>query len=79
MQTHSDSVQIYPSIVYSIRHIYQHEGLRGFYRGLGAGVTQVTPLMYVRYLPPSIAANIRSQGYFLRHLRRCFPKYPPNA
>ncbi|KAF8540920.1 mitochondrial thiamine pyrophosphate carrier 1 [Trichophaea hybrida] len=37
--------KIYPSIVYSIRHIYQHEGLRGFYRGLGAGVTQVTPLM----------------------------------
>jgi solute carrier family 25 thiamine pyrophosphate transporter 19 len=36
--------RVYPSIMYSLRHIWKHEGVKGFYRGVGAGVVQVTPL-----------------------------------
>ncbi|KAI5819179.1 mitochondrial thiamine pyrophosphate carrier 1 [Pyronema omphalodes] len=36
--------KVYPSIMYSLKHIWKHEGVKGFYRGVGAGVVQVTPL-----------------------------------
>lgn len=37
--------RVYPSIVASVRHIAEHEGPRGFFRGLGAGVSQIVPYM----------------------------------
>jgi solute carrier family 25 thiamine pyrophosphate transporter 19 len=37
--------RVYPSLLASIRHIAKHEGPRGFFRGLGAGVSQIVPYM----------------------------------
>lgn len=37
--------RVYPSILSSIRHIAEHEGPAGFFRGLGAGVSQIVPYM----------------------------------
>ena len=37
--------RVYTSIAASIRHIAQHEGPTGFFRGLGAGVSQIVPYM----------------------------------
>ncbi|ORY08182.1 mitochondrial deoxynucleotide carrier [Clohesyomyces aquaticus] len=37
--------RIYPSLAASIRHIAEHEGPAGFFRGLGAGVSQIVPYM----------------------------------
>jgi solute carrier family 25 (mitochondrial thiamine pyrophosphate transporter), member 19 len=37
--------RVYTSIIASIRHIAQHEGPSGFFRGLGAGVSQIVPYM----------------------------------
>lgn len=37
--------RVYTSLVASIRHIAQHEGPKGFFRGLGAGVSQIVPYM----------------------------------
>ncbi|KAF2270509.1 mitochondrial carrier [Lojkania enalia] len=37
--------RVYASIVSSIRHIAEHEGPAGFFRGLGAGVSQIVPYM----------------------------------
>jgi solute carrier family 25 thiamine pyrophosphate transporter 19 len=37
--------RVYTSILESIRHIAQHEGPTGFFRGLGAGVSQIVPYM----------------------------------
>jgi solute carrier family 25 (mitochondrial thiamine pyrophosphate transporter), member 19 len=37
--------RVYHSIVASIRHIAEHEGPTGFFRGLGAGVNQIVPYM----------------------------------
>jgi solute carrier family 25 thiamine pyrophosphate transporter 19 len=37
--------RIYTSLMASVRDIRRHEGLAGFYRGLGAGVSQVVPYM----------------------------------
>jgi solute carrier family 25 thiamine pyrophosphate transporter 19 len=37
--------RVYASIVASVRHIYEHEGPTGFFRGLGAGLTQIVPYM----------------------------------
>ena len=37
--------RVYTSIVASIKHIAQHEGPTGFFRGLGAGVSQIVPYM----------------------------------
>jgi solute carrier family 25 thiamine pyrophosphate transporter 19 len=37
--------RVYPSIIASLRHIYKHEGPTGFFRGLGAGVSQIVPYM----------------------------------
>ncbi|KAF2467478.1 mitochondrial thiamine pyrophosphate carrier 1 [Lindgomyces ingoldianus] len=37
--------RVYPSIAASVRHIAEHEGPGGFFRGLGAGVSQIVPYM----------------------------------
>jgi solute carrier family 25 thiamine pyrophosphate transporter 19 len=37
--------RVYTSIFASVRSIAQHEGPRGFFRGLGAGVSQIVPYM----------------------------------
>lgn len=37
--------RVYNSIIASIRHIAEHEGPTGFFRGLGAGVSQIVPYM----------------------------------
>jgi solute carrier family 25 thiamine pyrophosphate transporter 19 len=37
--------RVYPSILASLRHIARHEGPAGFFRGLGAGVSQIVPYM----------------------------------
>ncbi|KAF1969872.1 mitochondrial deoxynucleotide carrier [Bimuria novae-zelandiae CBS 107.79] len=37
--------RVYTSIVASLRHIAEHEGPTGFFRGLGAGVSQIVPYM----------------------------------
>lgn len=37
--------RVYTSILASIRSIAQHEGPTGFFRGLGAGVSQIVPYM----------------------------------
>ena len=37
--------RVYKSILDSVRHIAQHEGPTGFFRGLGAGVSQIVPYM----------------------------------
>ncbi|KAI9681173.1 MAG: mitochondrial thiamine pyrophosphate transporter [Caeruleum heppii] len=37
--------KIYNSLRASIRDIYRHEGARGFFQGLGAGVGQIVPYM----------------------------------
>ncbi|KAF2730210.1 mitochondrial thiamine pyrophosphate carrier 1 [Polyplosphaeria fusca] len=37
--------RVYASILASVRHIAEHEGPSGFFRGLGAGVSQIVPYM----------------------------------
>lgn len=37
--------RVYSSILSSIRHIAENEGPKGFFRGLGAGVSQIIPYM----------------------------------
>ncbi|KNG46519.1 mitochondrial deoxynucleotide carrier [Stemphylium lycopersici] len=37
--------RVYISIIASVKHIAQHEGPKGFFRGLGAGVSQIVPYM----------------------------------
>jgi solute carrier family 25 thiamine pyrophosphate transporter 19 len=37
--------RVYTSLISSIKHIAQHEGPTGFFRGLGAGVSQIVPYM----------------------------------
>ncbi|KAF1946322.1 mitochondrial deoxynucleotide carrier [Clathrospora elynae] len=37
--------RVYTSILASVKHIAQHEGPTGFFRGLGAGVSQIVPYM----------------------------------
>ncbi|KAI9824268.1 MAG: mitochondrial thiamine pyrophosphate transporter [Thelocarpon impressellum] len=37
--------KVYSSLLGSIRDIYRHEGLRGYFQGLGAGVGQIVPYM----------------------------------
>ncbi|KAJ4287200.1 mitochondrial thiamine pyrophosphate transporter [Kalmusia sp. IMI 367209] len=37
--------RVYSSLAASIRHIVEHEGPTGFFRGLGAGVSQIVPYM----------------------------------
>ncbi|KAF2682826.1 mitochondrial deoxynucleotide carrier [Lentithecium fluviatile CBS 122367] len=37
--------RVYASIFASVRHIAEHEGPSGFFRGLGAGVSQIVPYM----------------------------------
>ncbi|KAF1840436.1 mitochondrial deoxynucleotide carrier [Cucurbitaria berberidis CBS 394.84] len=37
--------RVYPSLIASLKHIAQHEGPTGFFRGLGAGVSQIVPYM----------------------------------
>ncbi|KAJ4372513.1 mitochondrial thiamine pyrophosphate transporter [Neocucurbitaria cava] len=37
--------RVYTSIIASVKHIAQHEGPKGFFRGLGAGVSQIVPYM----------------------------------
>ncbi|KAF2132518.1 mitochondrial thiamine pyrophosphate carrier 1 [Dothidotthia symphoricarpi CBS 119687] len=37
--------RVYPSIRACVAHIAQHEGAGGFFRGLGAGVSQIVPYM----------------------------------
>ncbi|KAF2009825.1 mitochondrial deoxynucleotide carrier [Aaosphaeria arxii CBS 175.79] len=37
--------RVYASILASVRHIAAHEGPKGFFRGLGAGVSQIVPYM----------------------------------
>lgn len=37
--------RVYASIIMSVRHIAEHEGPTGFFRGLGAGVSQIVPYM----------------------------------
>ena len=49
------SKRVYESIVHSVRHIYEHEGTQGYYRGLGAALVQIVPYMY----PPFACAVYR--------------------
>ncbi|KAI9798856.1 MAG: mitochondrial thiamine pyrophosphate transporter [Piccolia ochrophora] len=37
--------KVYASLLASVRDIYRHEGGRGFFQGLGAGVGQIVPYM----------------------------------
>ncbi|KAI8939899.1 mitochondrial thiamine pyrophosphate transporter [Plenodomus lindquistii] len=37
--------RVYTSILSSVKHIARHEGPQGFFRGLGAGVSQIVPYM----------------------------------
>jgi solute carrier family 25 thiamine pyrophosphate transporter 19 len=37
--------RVYASILASLKHIARHEGPTGFFRGLGAGVSQIVPYM----------------------------------
>lgn len=37
--------RVYTSILASVKHIAHHEGPRGFFRGLGAGISQIVPYM----------------------------------
>lgn len=37
--------RVYTSLVASVKHIAQHEGPTGFFRGLGAAVSQIVPYM----------------------------------
>jgi solute carrier family 25 thiamine pyrophosphate transporter 19 len=37
--------RLYRSLTQSLQHIHSHEGLRGFYRGLGASLLQIGPYM----------------------------------
>ncbi|KAI9840957.1 MAG: mitochondrial thiamine pyrophosphate transporter [Sclerophora amabilis] len=37
--------RIYTSLLASLRDIYRYEGLRGYFKGLGAGVGQIVPYM----------------------------------
>lgn len=37
--------RVYSSILSSLKHISQHEGPKGFFRGLGAGISQIVPYM----------------------------------
>ncbi|KAI9757985.1 MAG: mitochondrial thiamine pyrophosphate transporter [Chaenotheca gracillima] len=37
--------KVYTSLLGSVRDIYRHEGARGYFQGLSAGVTQVIPYM----------------------------------
>lgn len=37
--------RVYTSLVASVRHIAEHEGPSGFFRGLGAGISQIVPYM----------------------------------
>lgn len=55
--------RVYASILSSIRHIAEHEGPTGFFRGLGAGVSQIVPYMglfFASYegLKPALASSI---------------------
>jgi len=44
------SKRVYESIAHSVRHIYEHEGTQGYYRGLGAALVQIVPYMYISSL-----------------------------
>ncbi|KAI9788452.1 MAG: mitochondrial thiamine pyrophosphate transporter [Peltula sp. TS41687] len=37
--------RVYASLLASVRDIYRHEGARGYFQGLGAGVGQIVPYM----------------------------------
>ncbi|KAF2109475.1 mitochondrial deoxynucleotide carrier [Lophiotrema nucula] len=55
--------RVYASIMASIRHIAEHEGPAGFFRGLGAGVSQIVPYMglfFASYesLKPVMASSV---------------------
>jgi solute carrier family 25 thiamine pyrophosphate transporter 19 len=55
--------RVYTSIVASVRHIAEHEGPGGFFRGLGAGVSQIVPYMglfFASYeaLKPLVASSV---------------------
>ena len=55
--------RVYASILASLRHIAEHEGPRGFFRGLGAGVSQIVPYMglfFASYegLKPIVAGSV---------------------
>jgi solute carrier family 25 thiamine pyrophosphate transporter 19 len=55
--------RVYPSILASVRHIAEHEGPSGFFRGLGAGVSQIVPYMglfFASYegLKPVVASSV---------------------
>ena len=54
--------RVYTSLLSSVRSIAQHEGPKGFFRGLGAGVSQIVPYMglfFASYesLKPIMAAS----------------------
>ncbi|KAF2085583.1 putative mitochondrial deoxynucleotide carrier protein [Saccharata proteae CBS 121410] len=42
--------KVYSSLVASVREIHSHEGPRGFFRGLGAGLAQIVPYMGLFFL-----------------------------
>ncbi|KAF1986259.1 mitochondrial deoxynucleotide carrier [Aulographum hederae CBS 113979] len=42
--------RIYASLLSSVREIHKYEGLPGFFRGLGAGVSQIVPYMGLFFL-----------------------------
>jgi solute carrier family 25 thiamine pyrophosphate transporter 19 len=55
--------RVYSSIVASLGHIYKHEGPTGFFRGLGAGVSQIVPYMGLFFagyegLKPILASSV---------------------
>ncbi|KAF2874771.1 mitochondrial carrier domain-containing protein [Massariosphaeria phaeospora] len=55
--------RVYASLVESVRHIAKHEGPTGFFRGLGAGVSQIVPYMGLFFagyeaLKPVVASSV---------------------
>jgi solute carrier family 25 thiamine pyrophosphate transporter 19 len=55
--------RVYSSILASVRQIATHEGLPGFFRGLGAGVSQIVPYMGLffagyEWLKPVLAQDV---------------------
>ncbi len=59
------SERVYTSLLASVRDIHRHEGVTGFFRGLGAGIGQIVPYMglffafYEGLKPPLAALSTR--------------------
>ncbi|KAA8909023.1 mitochondrial deoxynucleotide carrier [Sphaerosporella brunnea] len=71
------SEKVYTSILHAIHHIYAHEGVKGYYRGLDAAIGQIVPYMSIffccyeatrslaidEFHMPEQSANLLSGGF----------------